>query len=237
MLLLETIDSKPGAKIDISNGTDAYFKINGTAYITDEEEWNYLLKDYLSKKLDYIEFFHHGRNLGDKIINDFKITPTGWKYIEKSKSINQDSNTAFIAMWFSPETNEIKESILNAVKLAGYDPKIVNAEPFNGDIVDQIITLVNRAKFVVADLTGQRQGVYFEAGYAKGLNIPVIYTVRDDQIDPQPTEGNPDPQKVHFDLNHQNIITWNNDSLNDFKEKLRDRITATIGDGPLISND
>jgi nucleoside 2-deoxyribosyltransferase len=118
--------------------------------------------------------------------------------------------------------------------LAGYDPKIVNAEPFNGDIVDKIITLINRARFVIADLTGQRQGVYFEAGYAKGLNITVIYTVRKDEIGPKPSKINPDPLKVHFDLNHQNIITWKEDELEGFQRRLKDRITATIGDGPLL---
>ena len=33
---------------------------------------------------------------------------------------------------------------------------------------------------MVCDLTGYRGGVYFEAGFASGLGLPVIYTCRKD---------------------------------------------------------
>jgi len=35
-------------------------------------------------------------------------------------------------------------------------------------------------RFIVADFTGQRGGVYFEAGYALGLRKPVIWTCKRD---------------------------------------------------------
>ena len=44
---------------------------------------------------------------------------------------------------------------------------------------------------MVADCTGQRGGVYYESGLAQGLNMPVYWTCRKDQM-----EG------VHFDTNH-----------------------------------
>ena len=65
-------------------------------------------------------------------------------------------------------------------------------------------------------ITGQRQGVYFEAGYALGMGIPVIWTCRSDEID-----------KCHFDTRQYNHIVW--ETAGDLKEKLTNRILATIG--------
>lgn len=43
---------------------------------------------------------------------------------------------------------------------------------------------IRRSRFLVADFThdkkqGARGSVYYEAGFAHGLNIPVIFTARD----------------------------------------------------------
>lgn len=80
---------------------------------------------------------------------------------------------------------------------------------------------------MVADLTGYRGGVYFEAGFAKGLGKPVIFTCRKDWFDGVlSSEGKPIKEKVHFDINHQNIIVWENPE--DLKKRIVNRIRATI---------
>jgi nucleoside 2-deoxyribosyltransferase len=236
LLTLEEISAIPGSEIEITEESKYYYLLLGKAYIINNDEWIYILQDYLEDELNYIEFIKYA-SAGPLSARMIKITPKGWDHLSKLGFRNQDSNTAFIAMWFNDKVKPTKEVIKQAIRDAGYDPKIVNEDPFNGDIVNQIITLINQSRFVVADLTGQRQGVYFEAGYAKGLNLPVIYTVRDDQIDPKkPTKDNPDLLKVHFDLNHQNLISWNNKNLDKFQNMLTNQITATIGVGPLKKN-
>ena len=35
---------------------------------------------------------------------------------------------------------------------------------------------IRRARFLLAELTGDNSGVYWEAGYATGLGRPVFYT-------------------------------------------------------------
>jgi hypothetical protein len=65
-----------------------------------------------------------------------------------------------------------------------------------------------------------RGGVYYEAGFAQGLNIPVIWVCRLDVID-----------HVHFDTRQFNHITWTDPQ--DLYAKLKNRIGAVIGDGPL----
>jgi nucleoside 2-deoxyribosyltransferase len=77
---------------------------------------------------------------------------------------------------------------------------------------------IRRSGLIVADFTGNRGGVYFEAGFAMGLGLPVIWTVRQDDID-----------AVHFDTRQYNHITWS--TPQELREKLYNRVMATIG-GP-----
>ena len=42
---------------------------------------------------------------------------------------------------------------------------------------------IRKSKFLIADFTGQRGGVYYEAGFAYGLGLPVIWTCRKDWFD------------------------------------------------------
>ena len=70
---------------------------------------------------------------------------------------------------------------------------------------------------VVADFTGGRGGVYYEAGYAQGLGIPVVWTCRQDYFD---KEG------VHFDTQQYNHIVW--DDPADLREKLKNRLMTRV---------
>jgi hypothetical protein len=71
----------------------------------------------------------------------------------------------------------------------------------------------------VADFTGHRGGVYFEAGFAMGLGLPVFFTCRNTEL-----------EKLHFDVRQYNTIDWSDAS--DLSSRLQVRIEAVIGDGP-----
>jgi nucleoside 2-deoxyribosyltransferase len=86
-------------------------------------------------------------------------------------------------------------------------------------MVGKILTEISESKFVVAEFTGHRNGVYFEAGYARGLGIPVIWVCRQDVM-----------KDAHFDTNHFNHLTWSAESP--LMGRLVSRIVATIGPGP-----
>jgi hypothetical protein len=79
---------------------------------------------------------------------------------------------------------------------------------------------ISGSRFVVADFTGSRGGVYYEAGFADGLDLPVIFMCR---------EGD----ELHFDIRQYNCIFWKTDGLADARERLKNRILATLGQGPL----
>ena len=61
--------------------------------------------------------------------------------------------------------------------------------------------------------------MYYEAGFAHGLDLPVIFTCRDDAV-----------ETLHFDTNHYSHIVWSDPM--DLREKLKNRILAVIGEGP-----
>src|SRR5215470_16220437 len=69
-------------------------------------------------------------------------------------------------------------------------------------------------RFVVADLSHGSHGAYWEAGFAEGLGLPVIYTCEEDAWK---------ERKTHFDTNHMLTILWNASQLT----KAGDELTAT----------
>ena len=82
-----------------------------------------------------------------------------------------------------------------------------------------MIAQIRSASFVVADFTGHRGGVYFEAGFALGLDLPVIWTCKKD-----------DMKDLHFDIRQYNTIDW--ETPEDLARRLQHRIEATVGKGP-----
>ena len=140
---------------------------------------------------------------------------------------NPDSSQCFVAMWFDPSMNAVYENgFETAIEAAGYKPFRIDQKPdLIGKIDDAIIAQIRRSRFVVADFThgdgGARGGVYYEAGFARGLGLPVIFTCRKDMID-----------ETHFDTRQFNHILWENPE--DLRKQLTDRIRAApeIGQGP-----
>jgi len=139
-----------------------------------------------------------------------------------TKQIN--SSRGFVAMWFDDSMTEAYEKGIGpGIEDAGYSPLPINRKEHINKIDDEIIAEIRRSRFVVADFThgdtGPRGGVYYEAGFAHGLNIPVFFTCRKDVLD-----------KVHFDTRQYNHIVW--ETAGDLRKQLADRISAVIGDGP-----
>lgn len=155
------------------------------------------------------------------------VTASGYSAVEEILSAPR-SDQCFVALWFNQETNALYDNaIAPAVRAAGYQPARIDRQTnFLGKIDDQIIAEIRRSTFVIADFThderGARGSVYYEAGFAHGLDIPVIFTCRDDQID-----------DLHFDTNHFLHLAWPADSPEALIEPLKTRILANIGAGPL----
>ena len=157
-------------------------------------------------------------------LNTCFLTVEGYERLEEIKKPNQDSSKVFVAMWFDSSMNEVwKKGFKPAITKAGYDPVRVDKQEHVNKIDDEIIAEIRRAKFVVADFThgdsGARGGVYYEAGFAHGLGIPVIFTCHKDKFD-----------DLHFDTRQYNHISWSEPK--ELKKALKNRISAVYGDGP-----
>ena len=106
-----------------------------------------------------------------------------------------------------------------------FKPFLINRKPDVDKIDDEIISEIRRSRFVIADFTpdddGQpRGGVYFEAGFARGLGLPVISTCRKDAL-----------KDIHFDTRQYYHIEWEVHDLEALKRALKQRILAVVGEG------
>jgi nucleoside 2-deoxyribosyltransferase len=148
------------------------------------------------KRRHLIEVFEspHKETTASEIV----ITPDGWTYLELESRPRTANDQGFIAMAFAEEMRPAwKGGIEKAIARAGYRPFRTDGQPSIDRIDMQIMAEIRRSSFVIADVTLQRPGVYFEAGYALGLGIPVYWCVREDEL-----------EKVHFDTRQYNHITW-----------------------------
>lgn len=167
-------------------------------------------------------------SLSDFSVNEVMLRPPGYARLAELDGENSASVQAFVAMWFDDSMQDaFEKGIAPGIRDAGYEPVRIDGKEHNNKIDDEIIAEIRRSRFMVADFTqgetGARGGVYYEAGFAHGLNIPVIFTCRKDIID-----------KVHFDTRQYNHIAW--ETHEELSKRLSQRISATIGDGPLKKN-
>lgn len=154
--------------------------------------------------------------MGDK--SNVTLTVHGWSRIaELEREIRgRCSKQVFVAMWFNESLQKAyEEGLAEAIRKAGYEPLRIDLKEHNEKICDIIIAEIRKCRFMVADFTGHKGGVYFEAGYAMGLGIPIIWTCKED-----------DKNNLHFDTRQYNHIFWKNEP--DLYKKLRCRIEATI---------
>lgn len=146
-----------------------------------------------------------------------RITARGWEYIENDLTEFSSKVQAFVAMSFDPALLPIFENaIAPAIDSNGYKPYRVDAEPHLDRIDAKIISEIRNSRFLVADVTQQKSGVYYEAGFAHGLGIPVIWCVQRDDL-----------KNVHFDTRQYGHVLWEEEA--ELREKLSDYISATIG--------
>ena len=212
---------------------------------TDIQRKVHLIVQYIAKKSQYVgfefmlnphmhypiaycktpeEFIYYLKHIADaglaKVNGQYivSLSVKGWEMLATGRMENVESNQAFIAMWFDAKMNN---AFMNGIKPlkeeTGFEMLRIDMNQFNGKICDEIVANIRRSRFLIADVTGHRGGVYFEAGYAMGLGIPVIWTCKDNKKE---------KDKLHFDTRQYKYIFWKN--AKDLKKQLLDRIQATI---------
>lgn len=148
---------------------------------------------------------------------EYNITFKGLNYYLELTEHGELSNKCFVAMSFDPKMKETREAIKKAIQKNNFEPIIIDEQLIDSSqtINDAIISAIKSCRFCIADFSQQKDGVYFESGFAVGLNKPVIYTCHQDWFD-----------KSHFDTNHFPHLIY--ESLNDLEAKLDNKISAWI---------
>jgi len=163
---------------------------------------------------------------GTRLISiDYK----GWQRVDEINKVNTLHGQGFIAMMFSEDMKEIQQAIEKAIYDAGYIPRIMNKLQHNGQVVPEMLYQIRMSDFLVADLTGNRGGVYFEAGYALGMKKEVIFTVNEDIVKKE--EKLIQKNRIntpHFDVAQYNQVRYT--CAEDLKTNLTERIISSIGD-------
>lgn len=219
---------KPGEVINLVNYKANFFEegkryagaygetLYGVCWCQDRIEFEYVLDTYLRGEKEFVK--------SGGFTNHKVISPAGWAYLHTLTQTNSLSAIAFIAMWFDKSVDQAHSAIEIGIRDSGYEALRSDRKQHNNKIDDEIIAGIRRSKFLVADFTGHRGGVYFEAGLATGLGLPVIWLCRKDEL-----------EKTHFDTRQYNFIVWEPDKLDELSTALKNRIEATIGRGPLQS--
>jgi hypothetical protein len=145
-----------------------------------------------------------------------RLTSRGWARAKTLQQVNRESRVGFVAMSFSSDMLELWETVfVPALATAGFTAERSMAPAHNDRIDVAIIAAIKRSRFVVADVTHARTGVYFEAGYALGLGLPVIWACRKGQ-----------EKDMHFDTRQYAHILW--ESPAHLAAELTARVIATI---------
>lgn len=152
-------------------------------------------------------------------LDDATLTLKGWQEYAELKRSDRQSRLAFMAMPFGvPEIDDVvKQCFKPAVTRAGFELRDVTDGQPAGLIDDHIRVGIRRSRLMLCELTHDNRGAYWEAGFAEGLGIPVIYTCREDTF-----------SKIHFDTSHLNTIVWDPSNLDAAASHLAATIRATL---------
>jgi hypothetical protein len=149
-----------------------------------------------------------------------QMTSKGYLRLSDIQRAGRQSAFVFIAMWFDPSMNDVYDQAIEpAVRKAGYKAVRIDREEHANRIDDEIIGRIRGSRFMVADFSGQRAGVYFEAGLMLGLGRTVIWMCNRSEL-----------KGVHFDTRQYNFIDYEN--IIEARKRLHDRIVAIEGEGP-----
>lgn len=186
------------------------------------------------RELESLVMLLHEEGILSKSVSVIRFSMRGYREIDIISN-NRNSKNVFVAMWFDDEMNDAyKSGISPAILDCGYIPIRVDSIHHNEKIDDRIISEIRKSKFVVSDFTCPlildnsndykkkyevRGGVYYEAGYAKGLGMDVIFSCRKNTLN-----------SLHFDTRQFSHIVW--ETAEELREKLYYRIDATVGSAP-----
>jgi hypothetical protein len=219
--LADQADGRPGKETEIAYSNPTLLGIVGVVgpedirWIVESVKSQRLLVGTSNSKLPDRSGPVIDRHLG------CQLTALGWQRFEELKRAKISSQHAFFARKFSnPDLDHVFEKCLcPAVEQTGYKLRTVTQR---AGLIDAVIEdEIRRCRFLIADLSDDNAGAYWEAGFAEGLGKPVIYLCRSKAEDGA-------PKKTHFDADHRHTVRWDLASLDQTARNLKAVIRNTL---------
>lgn len=186
------------------------------AFLNHEKAWTLDMQNNMtSAKFYKNDRLGHGSSLLAQLKQLYKQ-----RYEQISLPVQTVNDQVFVAMWFDGSMKQIwSDGYVPAIEKCGYKAVRIDEQQYDGSIIEQIMKEMSHSKAIIADLSGNRGGVYYEAGIARGLQlckhpIRLILTCKTDCFD----GGN----GVHFDVRGYNCIVYND--VEDLKQKVLKRL-------------
>lgn len=129
-----------------------------------------------------------------------------------------ETSTAFMIMPFGfPELNSFYQTnIKEYLKNSDLQIDVKRSDDFTGtDVVaDTILSRIQKAEFIICDITNQNKNVFFEIGYAKGIRKNILFLLEQNK----PAE--------FFDVNHIRRIEYSYERPTEFQKLLHDTLIS-----------
>jgi len=162
-----------------------------------------------------------------QIFTHFRLARSGWLRAERLRlGLVEKPRQVFVAMWYPDPEHDADwaaclrgaydHGFIAGARAAGYDALRIDQKEHTNKICDEMVAEIRRSRIIVADVTGSRQNVYFEAGLALGLAKPVIWTCNERWAGSHP---------FHFDTRQYSHVVW--DTPESLCAQLGSRIAAT----------
>ncbi len=150
--------------------------------------------------------------------DDVIVTGKGWRLVDEVRpGGTKGGRQAFVAIPAAC-AEDYERAIRPAVTNAGWIPYRVENDVVEDKICDQIVAEIRRSDLLIAECTGGRHNVFYEAGFAAGLGIPVIWLAKSNSEEPD----------LPFDTRQYQHLLWSDHA--DLRTQLRQHIQARYPD-------
>lgn len=107
-------------------------------------------------------------------------------------------NSVFVIMSFNEDMDDTYHAIKDECAKLGLSAVRSDESIGSGIIIREVVQMIERAEFIVCDLTHERPNVYYELGYAHGVGNEA------NEILLLARAGT----ELHFDVSHLRVITY-----------------------------
>ena len=121
----------------------------------------------------------------------------------------------FVLMPFDTSFDDIYEyGIKQPVERLGMTCERVDEIQYNGGVMDKFYECVDKARFIIADMTGRNPNVFYEVGYCHAMKKDIILCTQKEE-------------EIPFDLRGLNHIVYAG-KITDLEKALRKRILSML---------